>query len=100
MDRLSPSRLPGSIRFLDYQPGLGPGPAFTRCPMSKQLKLSTLIAALGVFLVTPLLAQQKGTWEIGGFARYNWYDQSFDQSTANKRKNSWGGGARVGYFFS
>jgi outer membrane protein OmpA-like peptidoglycan-associated protein/outer membrane protein W len=68
--------------------------------MSKQLKLSTLIAALGVFLVTPLLAQQKGTWEIGGFARYNWYDQSFDQSTANKRKNSWGGGARVGYFFS
>lgn len=68
--------------------------------MSKQLKLSTLIAVLGLFLVTPLLAQQKGTLEIGGFARYNWYDQSFDQSTANKKKNSWGGGARVGYFFS
>lgn len=64
------------------------------------MRRSTLIAALGLFLATPLLAQQKGTWEIGGFGRYNVYDKSFSQVDESKSKNSFGAGGRVGYFFS
>lgn len=62
----------------------------------------TLIALVvgGLVAVTPGLAQQKGTWELGGFGRFNRYDSSFDQIDSTKNQNSWGGGARLGYFFS
>jgi outer membrane protein OmpA-like peptidoglycan-associated protein/opacity protein-like surface antigen len=61
-----------------------------------------LATALGMLAVSPVAAQQptKGTWELGGFGRYNWYDKSFNQIDSTKGKNSWGGGGRVGYFFS
>ena len=61
-----------------------------------------VVTALGLLAVSPAAAQkpQKGTWELGGFARYNWYDDSFRQADDTKGQNSWGGGGRVGYFFS
>ena len=61
-----------------------------------------LATALGLFALSPVAAQQptKGTWELGGFGRYTWYDDSFQQIDSTKGKNSWGGGGRIGYFFS
>ena len=61
-----------------------------------------LATALGMLAVSPVAAQQptKGTWELGGFGRYNWYDHSFNQMDSTKKENSWGGGGRLGYFFS
>jgi outer membrane protein OmpA-like peptidoglycan-associated protein len=61
-----------------------------------------VVTALGLLAVSPAAAQkpQKGTWELGGFGRYNWYDGSFNQADSTKGQNSWGGGGRVGYFFS
>lgn len=65
----------------------------------RRLILATALCALAA---PPVIAQQpqKGTWEIGGFGRWNRYDSSFDQIDSTKNKNSFGGGARVGYFFS
>ncbi|HKP30237.1 MAG TPA: outer membrane beta-barrel protein [Gemmatimonadales bacterium] len=59
-----------------------------------------VVTALGLLAVSPAAAQkpQKGTWELGGFGRYNWYDDSFNESETGK--NAWGGGGRIGYFFS
>jgi outer membrane protein OmpA-like peptidoglycan-associated protein/outer membrane protein W len=53
-------------------------------------------------LAFPAAAQQpaRGTWELGGFGRWTRYDKSFDQVDSTKNKNSFGGGARLGYFFS
>lgn len=61
-----------------------------------------LVTALGLLAVSPAAAQKptKGTWELGGFGRFNWYDKSFNQPDSTKGKNSWGGGGRLGYFFS
>lgn len=61
-----------------------------------------VVTALGLLAVSPAAAQkpQKGTWELGGFGRYNWYDKSFNQADSTKGQNSWGGGGRLGYFFS
>ncbi len=61
-----------------------------------------LTAALGVLAFSPASAQkpQKGTWELGAFGRYNWYDNAFNQIDSTKGKNSWGLGGRLGYFFS
>jgi len=61
-----------------------------------------VVTAFGLLAVSPAAAQkpQKGTWELGGFGRYNWYDGSFNQSDSTKGQNSWGGGGRIGYFFS
>lgn len=64
------------------------------------MRRSTLVAVLGLILITPLAAQQKGTWEIGGFGRYTVYDKSFSQADDSKSKNSFGAGGRVGYFLS
>jgi len=60
-------------------------------------RILLLAGALSVYGI-PTLAQEKGTVELGGFARFTRYDGSF--STSNKRENSWGGGGRLGYFFS
>lgn len=61
-----------------------------------------VVTAFGLLALSPAAAQkpQKGTWELGGFGRYNWYDKSFNQADSTKGQNSWGGGGRVGYFFS
>ena len=60
---------------------------------------------LALAAAAPLAAQQKrptnkGMWEIGGFGRYNFYGDSFKQVDSTKNQNSFGGGARVGYFFA
>ena len=63
-----------------------------------------MLVAVAALLAVPAAGwsqqPQKGTWELGGFGRFNWYDNSFNQIDSTRRKNSWGGGARVGYFFS
>lgn len=59
---------------------------------------SLLVAGAVTFAALPLMAQEKGTLELGGFGRYTRYDGSF--STARKSENSYGGGGRLGYFFS
>lgn len=56
-----------------------------------------LAACLGL-IAAPAAAQQAGTIELGGFIRYNWYDKSYD--TSEKDANQWGGGGRLGLFFS
>ena len=60
-------------------------------------KILLLVGALGMYAL-PVLAQEKGTVELGGFGRYTKYDGSF--STTRKSENSYGAGARLGYFFS
>jgi outer membrane protein OmpA-like peptidoglycan-associated protein len=53
--------------------------------------------ALGIgaaLTATPVIAQERGTIELGGFASYTKYDAAY---TLN---NSWGGGARIGAFLS
>src|SRR5688500_7265632 len=57
-----------------------------------------LVAGALSLVGLPILAQEKGTWEFGGFARFTKYDGSF--STARRSENSYGGGARIGYFVS
>lgn len=64
------------------------------------MRRSILISALALFLATPVVAQTKGAWELGGFGRYNSYDKSFSQVDSSKNKNSFGAGARIGYFFA
>ena len=55
---------------------------------------------LRLLVAGPRTAQGSGALEIGGFGRYNWYDKSFNQIDSSKHKNSWGGGARIGYFLT
>jgi opacity protein-like surface antigen len=62
--------------------------------MRKHLALASLMA----LAAAPAMAQDKGTIEFGGFVKFTDYDKSF--GTSNKNANSWGGGARLGYFFS
>lgn len=62
--------------------------------MRKNLLMAT---ALGL-CAAQASAQNKGAIEIGGFLRYNWFDKSFD--TSERGTNQWGGGGRLGYFFS
>jgi outer membrane protein OmpA-like peptidoglycan-associated protein len=62
------------------------------------MRKHVLIASLLAFIAVPAMAQEKGTKEFGGFVKYTHYDKSFTQST--ERQNSYGGGARLGYFFS
>ena len=66
------------------------------------MRRSIVVTALAVLTSAQAMAQQpqKGTWELGGFGRYNWYDNSFNQIDSTRKENSWGGGLRVGYFFS
>jgi outer membrane protein OmpA-like peptidoglycan-associated protein len=62
--------------------------------MRRVLLLAGAVSLLGL----PVHAQEKGTVELGGFGRYTKYDGSFD--IGNKGTNSYGGGGRIGYFFS
>lgn len=62
--------------------------------MSRQLVLASLLALVAV----PAVAQDKGTIELGAFVKFTDYDNSY--GTARKSANSWGGGGRLGYFFS
>ncbi len=49
--------------------------------------------------VADLAAQNKGTFEIGGFGRYTIsYDDSY--MTVDESRDKWGGGARIGYFIA
>jgi len=57
-----------------------------------------LLAGVMSLSTLPALAQEKGTFELGAFARFTSYDNSFD--VARKRQNSYGGGGRIGYFLS
>ena len=57
-----------------------------------------LLAGALMLAGAPLMAQEKGTWELGGFGRFTKYDGSF--ATTRKSENSYGGGGRIGYFLS
>jgi outer membrane protein OmpA-like peptidoglycan-associated protein/outer membrane protein W len=61
-----------------------------------------LLSVLATLIALPASAQQPqgGTWEFGGFGRWTRYDKSFDQVDSTRNKNSFGGGGRIGYFFS
>jgi len=63
--------------------------------MKRNLVMASLLA-LGV--AAPAVAQNKGTIELGAFVKFTDYDNSY--GTARKSANSWGGGGRLGYFFS
>lgn len=62
------------------------------------MRNSLLIATLLGLSAVPLAAQQKGTWEFGGFGKYTDYDKSYE--TSRKSANSYGGGGRIGYFLN
>src|SRR4029453_5810250 len=61
-----------------------------------------VVSVLGILAARPAVAQnpQKGTWEIGGFGRYNFYDKKFNVGDSPKGRKTWGGGGRLGYFFN
>src|SRR4026208_2452910 len=69
-----------------------------RIVRSKSMRKHVLVASLLALVAAPLVAQEKGTIEFGGFVKYTRYYKSF--GTSNKRENSYGGGARLGYFLS
>lgn len=62
------------------------------------MKRHLVMASLFALSAAPALAQDKGTIEVGAFVKFTDYDNSF--GTARKSANSWGGGGRLGYFFS
>jgi outer membrane protein OmpA-like peptidoglycan-associated protein len=62
------------------------------------MRKNLLMAAVLGLCATQASAQGRGVIEVGGFVRYNWFDKSFD--TSEKGTNQWGGGGRLGYFFS
>ncbi|MEO8448878.1 MAG: OmpA family protein [Gemmatimonadota bacterium] len=62
-------------------------------------KLLLLLAGTLSLVSLPIMAQEKGTIELGGFGRYTHYDKSFND-IGSKRQNSYGGGGRLAYFFS
>lgn len=62
------------------------------------MRKHVLLASLLALVAAPAVAQEKGTVEFGGFVKYTRYDKSF--GTSNKRENSYGGGARLGYFLN
>lgn len=54
-----------------------------------------MLLGLGVtMLATPMIAQERGTIELGGFASYTKFDEAYGVN------NSWGFGGRVGAFLS
>ena len=48
--------------------------------------------------VGSLSAQQKGSWELGGFGRYTDFDKSYEVS--RQSANAYGVGLRLGYYFT
>src|SRR5687767_15598097 len=59
------------------------------------MKRHLVMASLFALAAAPVVAQNKGTIEIGAFVKFTDYDNSF--GTARKNANSWGGGGRLGY---
>jgi len=61
-----------------------------------------LLIAVSLLAVAPLAAQEKGTFEIGGFGRWTSYPDAYQlHKTADGSKvdgNQFGGGGRLGYF--
>lgn len=55
-----------------------------------------LVIAASILAAAPLAAQEKGTFEIGGFGRYTWYTDAYELRKPDD--NHFGGGARLGYF--
>lgn len=55
-----------------------------------------LVIAASILAVAPMAAQEKGTFEIGGFARYTKFTEAYDLRKPND--NRIGGGARLGLF--
>ena len=55
-------------------------------------------ALLGLAAPSTALAQEKGTWEIGAFARYNDFSNSYE--VEEKTSNAFGAGFRLGYFLN
>lgn len=55
------------------------------------------LVGLALLVAAPVVhAQQKGAIELGGFARFTDYDDSFDRNSTTE--NSWGVGGRLGWF--
>ncbi len=55
-----------------------------------------LVLAASILAVAPLAAQEKGTFEIGGFGRYTKFTEAYDLRKPDD--NRFGGGARLGLF--
>lgn len=55
-----------------------------------------LVITASILAVTPLAAQEKGTFEVGAFGRYTEYTKAYDLRKPDD--NRFGGGARLGYF--
>jgi outer membrane protein OmpA-like peptidoglycan-associated protein len=67
--------------------------------MRKQLILAGMAGLLSAGAVAgPLSAQQKGSWELGGFGRYTDFDKSYEVS--RQSANAYGVGLRLGYFLT
>lgn len=64
--------------------------------MRKTLVTLLALAAVGL----PATAQQKGSIELGGFARYNKFGDFGGGTVSSKARNAWGFGGRLGYFVS
>ncbi|MEP6589879.1 MAG: OmpA family protein [Gemmatimonadota bacterium] len=55
-----------------------------------------LVIAASILAVAPMAAQDKGTFEIGGFGRYTKYTEAYEIRKPDD--NRFGGGARIGLF--
>ena len=67
--------------------------------MRKYLVLAGIAGLIATPTVAPrIAAQQKGSWEVGGFGRYTDYDKSYEVS--RQSANGYGAGGRLGYFFT
>jgi outer membrane protein OmpA-like peptidoglycan-associated protein len=66
--------------------------------MRKHLILAGLTGLLAASAAGSLPAQQKGSWELGGFGRYTDFDKSYEVS--RQSANAYGVGGRLGYFFT
>lgn len=62
------------------------------------MRLAGFATALALVAVAPLAAQEKGTVEIGGFARYTDFTNAY--MTRGPDDNRIGGGGRLGFFIA
>jgi outer membrane protein OmpA-like peptidoglycan-associated protein len=62
------------------------------------MRKTLVLAALLAVVAAPAMAQDKGSVEIGAFGKFTKYDKSY--GTSEKSTNSYGGGARLGYFLT
>lgn len=63
------------------------------------MRLAGFVVAASLLAAGPLAAQEKGTFELGGFARYTGYDNKAYE-VQGPDDNRIGFGARLGYFLS